>query len=909
MIYCGKFTYKYLLTGISLVILLVILQQSTNAAEKNHKFCISLTQKDTSAPTSPNKASRGTIIRDSTLKKDTINKPGKDSTVKVIDTFNVKLSKDSLEGPVEYSATDSMVLDIPGKKLYLYNEANIKYKDIDLKAGKAELDQQSQVLTATYLSDTSGKKIGRPVFVQGENNLTSDTIIYNSKTQKGLTIGSNSVQGELYVHSEKSKKVSKDVFYAQNNVFTTCNYDEPHFAFRAKKVKFISKKLAVSGFTRPEFEGVPLPIGLPWGIYPLTQGRHSGLLPPQFSVNQQFGLGLEGLGYYKVLNDNFDVTVRGDIYSYGGWRLYLTPSYRKRYRYNGGINFNIVHTKVAFKGDPDYQNQKNFSFSWFHNVDSKARPGTTFSANVNFATSKYNQYIASNPFQAFNNSLNSSISYSKRWEGKPFFLTVTANHSQNTNTKLVSVSLPDIGFSMSTIYPFQPKEYAGAKKWYYNFGIGYNGSFRSQVNFYDTAFNLRQLIDTFQWGASHQFPIQLQLPSLGPFQVAPQISFEQKWYAQQFIRQWNAATNHVDTIIHKGFYTGEQMSFGIGVSTALFGKKQFGKNSRIQAIRHVIRPSFGLSYKPDLSKNDWYETQVTKTGEKFRFSKYDGSIFGAYSEGKFGGINFTLDNNLEMKVRNRKDTGENAIKKVSLIDGFGFSTGYNLMADSFQLSTFNLYARSNLFQKINITAGATIDPYEQDTTGRRINKYVWKDKLSIGRFVGGNIAVSTSIRSKPKDANKEKQNQDANKKFNESRGAQSLDEQYRELEMVRNNPAQFADFNIPWNLNLSYALSLYRTFKQDYSGYKTTLTQSVTFNGDFNLTPKWKMGINGVYDISGSKLQFLTGFVSRDLHCWQMSINITPIGYTRSFNITINPKSGILRDLRINRSRYFYDFR
>lgn len=898
MFHCGKFTYKYILTRIYCLFIVVMTQIGVSSAHPFYKFYNSLTVIDT-LPVA--KDTQGLKVNDSTAISDTAKR------VQVKDTFDLKLSKDTLDGPIEYSASDSMVLDIPNKKLYLYNQANIKYKDIDLTAGKAELDQSTQILVATYLKDTSGKKIGRPVFVQGDNKMISDSLVFNSKTQKGVSVGSFTQQGEMYVHIEKSKKISPDVFYGQNNVFTTCNYDVPHFAFRAKKVKFISKKLAVSGFTRPEFEGVPLPIGLPWGIYPLTQGRHSGLLPPQFTVSEQYGLGLEGLGYYKVLNDYFDVMLRSNIYSYGGWQFTITPSYRKRYRYNGSLSFGLVNTKIAFKGDPDYNHSRNFSLTWFHNVDSKARPGTTFSANVNFATSNYNKYIANNPFQSFNNSLNSSISYSKRWEGKPYFLTITANHSQTTNTKLVTLSLPDIGFTVNTIYPFQKEDYVGTKKWYQNLGVGYNGSFRSMINFYDTAFSFRQLIDTFQWGALHQFPIQLSLPSLGPLQVAPSISFEQKWYAQQFVRKWNPTTDKVDTIIHKGFYTGEQMSFGISMSTALFGKKEFGKNSKIQAIRHVVRPSVGISYKPDLAAKDWYETQVDTSGRTIRFSKYDGSIYGGYSEGSFGGITFTLDNNLEMKVKNKKDTGENAIKKVKLIDGFGVTTGYNLLADSFQLSSFNLYARSNLFEKINITAGALVDPYEQDSTGRRINRYVWQDKPSIGRFVSGNIAVSTSFKSKPKDKGKDDQKKDNEKQFNDSRGAQSLDEQYRELEMVRQNPGEYADFNIPWSINLSYSLNLSRQLRSDYSGYTTTLNQSISFNGDFNLTPKWKIGTNGVVDVQTKKLQFLTAYISRDLHCWQMSINLTPVGNFRSFNITINPKSGILRDLRINRSRYFYN--
>ncbi len=842
--------------------------------------------------------------KDSLNRVDTIKR--NDSTIQRIDTFDLKISKDSIDAPVEFEAEDSMVIDIPGQKVYLYNKASVKFKDIKLEAAIIRLDQPTQILTAYSIRDSANMPIGVPAFTQGESAFTSDTIRYNFKTQRGLTIGTYTQEEGLFIYGEKVKRISPTIFFAEKARFSSCNYDTPHFAFKANKVKFISGKMAVTGLIRPEFEGVPIPVGLPFSIFPMKQGRRTGLLPPTPVANEQLGFGLEGLGYYKTFGEYWDASIRANIYSYGSYNIFLSPSYRKRYRYSGAFNLSYMNNKFGFKGDPDYvPPSRNFAVQWNHSVDGKARPGQTFSASVNIATSLFNKFFPNNAQQNFNNQLNSSIAYQRTWQGKPFNLTASANHSQNTLSRLFNVNLPDVGFTVNTLYPFQKKEFVGTPKWYEKLGVSYTGSFRNQFSFYDSAFSFKQLIDTFQWGARHSVPIQLSLPPLGPLQVGPAISYDETWYAQQFTRVWNPVTKKVDTVINKGFYSGRQMSFGLNFSTALFGTLNFKKNKGVQAIRHVIRPTIGMSYRPDLAKDQWYTAQIDSLGTQYRFNKYDGSLYGGLSEGKSGFVSFTLDNNLELKMRDKKDTSAEASKKVRLIDGFGLSTGYNLLADSFALSDFNLYLRSNLFDKISLTAGANITPYQLDPkTGFRRNVYTWQgagQKFSLGRFTSGFISVNTQFKSKPKDEKKQKE-KEAYMKDQRNNG-----ELAREMNAVQNNPDEFADFNIPWSLNLAYSLQLNRQLKRDYSGFETILTQSINFNGDFNLTEKWKVQASGTFDIQTKKLQYLTTSISRDLHCWQLAINVTPIGIYRSFNVTINPKSGLLRDLRINRTRFFYN--
>ena len=849
---------------------------------------------------------------------------GADTTkIQKVDTVRLKLSKDSISFPVEHKAEDSMVLEVDSKKVLLYGKGEIKYDDIQLNAPKIEYDQQTQFVTAKMGRDTAGLVAGMAKLKQGETVTVSDSLRFNFKSQKGLTYSSFFQQEEFFNFAQKVKKIDPETFYAQNGRFTTCNLDTPHFAFRFSKAKFINKKLVVTGPVHPEFEDVPLPIYLPFGIFPMKKGRQSGFIPPQFTVNENFGVGLEGFGYYKVINDYLDAKAWFDLYSYGSWRANLSPSYRMRYRYNGSFNLSFQNTKFAFKGDPDFKKNKSFFITWSHSMDSKARPGVSFSASVNAGSSKYLSLVPNgalvNPgFSGnvqgggsymqpmnFTNQLSSTISYQKSWAGTPFNLAVNLNHNQNTATRVVNLNLPDIAMVMNTIYPFQPKESVGASKWYEKLGIAYSGNYKGQISFYDTAFRFRQLIDTFQWGASHDIPITLSLPSLGPLQVAPNFSFRERWFAQKFYRKWNPQTEKLDSSIEKGFYAAREMSMGLSFSTAVFGTYQAkNKDARVQAIRHVMRPQFGINYKPDLMKPYYFRQQVNKQGDKALMSVFDGSIFGPFSSEENGGIGFGIDNNIEMKVRSKTDTGEAELKKVKLLDGFGISGGYNFLADSFKLSTFNLYARSTLFEKINITANATLDPYKTDPrTQYRKNEYAWQGgKFTPGSITSGSVNISTSFQSKKKD---DKDKKTDAKSDDDPANNLTQEQMMQQLDYIRRNPAEFTDFNIPWSLSFSYSLSFAKMLKPDYT-YKTELTSNFNFNGDFSLTPKWKIGANGYYDIKTMKLQSLTTFITRDLHCWQMSINVTPIGLYRFFNISINPKSGLLRDLKINRTRYFY---
>ena len=927
-----KTNINYIAAGLT-VLLLLIITFHTQAKDKKNSLNFNLLSKNQDT-TPPKKApvtdtsrhdttikSKDTIslrkthaidtaLRDTIVKplRDTSGKNNADTTITGNDSVKVKtvdtlsLSKDSIDAPIDYKADDSGVLIIPSKKMMLYGKGNAKYQDINLDANTIIYDQQTQIIKAYGGTDTSKGVLNKPELTQSGSKSISDTIFFNMKTQRGLTKNTFYNEGEIYVNAQRFKKINKNVGYGYRTVFTTCNLDTPHFAFVAKKIKIINNKIAVSGPAYPEFEGVPIPIIIPFGIYPLNRGRHSGLLPPAFAQSEDFGLGLENMGYYKVLSDNWDVTFRGNAYTYGGWSLNITPEYYKRYKYKGSLTLSLQKTKIlnsSAYATQEFTTSNGFFITWNHSTDPKARPGTTFSANVRAGSTKYNQYVTNNSYTNFQNQLSSSITWSKTWNQGKYNLSVAGNHDQNNNLGLINVRVPTVNFSASTIYPFQRKEFAGTPKWYEKLGLSYNGTLLNQFSFYDSAFNFQRLLDTAQWGVEHQVPISLSLPPLGPLIIGPSISYAERWYGQKIMRTWDEKLNKIDTTIQRGFYAAREVSFGFSLNTRIFGTVNFPKSKGITAIRHEVKPFVSFNYKPDLVSQYYKTVQIDSSGKNFyTLSELDGGVIGSFSQGRFGGISFGIDNLLEMKVKDKKDTSEGGTKKVRLIDGLGITSGYNFISDSFRVSPISMTFRSTLFEKVNITGSATIDPYEVDTLGRRVDRLLWKEG-KIGRFTNGNLAISTSLKSKSKDGKTQEQRIPEDETL-------TPDEQMQQLNYVRQNPAEFVDFNIPWNVQLSFSLNFYRTLSPNLRDYLTQINSNLSVNGDFSLTPKWKIGGSTYFDFKTAKIQTLTMFITREMHCWQLAINVTPVGLYRSFNITLNPKSGILRDLKINRSRFFY---
>lgn len=823
--------------------------------------------------------------------------------VATIDSFDLRISPDTLSGPVKYFASDSLVFDVPANKGYLYGqESQVAYLGNELTAPHIEYDQNTGLVKAHLVKDSAGNIVSMPFFVQDDIKSQMDTVVFNIRTGKGITKGAYTQQGEMFVYGERIKKASPEVFYVQNARFTTCNLDTPHFAFVSNKIKLVNQKMAYSGPVHPEFEGVPVPIVLPFGIYPLQQGRHSGLIAPSFETNQQMGLSLNGLGYYKIINPYLDFITTGSLYSYGSWNLQLNPRYFKRYRYEGNLRISIQNTKLL-----DQFPSKTFQVGWSHSMNAKARPGVTFTASVNAGSSGFNRNVPNRPMQNISNQMNSSINFAKVWKDRPYNISIGATHDQNTLTQQINLNLPTVGFNLNTIYPFRQKEASGDLKWYENFGIGLNSQARSFTTFSDSAGSNvpKQIMDNFRWGARHSVPITLALPSLGPLQVMPSVSYEERWYQTRELRYWDAPSQKFDTLRRDGFYTARSMSFGLSLSTRIFGMFTFSPRLPVRYIRHEIRPSISMNYTPNLNNGSFY-TYRDSTGylADYEFA-YGSGLYGAMSYGKFGGISFNLGNNLQMKVRSKTDTADGGLRKVSLLDNLDFSTAYNFLADSFRLSPIRMSASTQILDKISITGSATLDPYRwNETNTRRIDQFYFRQTpLRPGRLSNASIAVQTSFKGGEKKSDRGLTPENNGLLNPVDAYGRPLNEYEMEAAYINNNPGLYADFSIPWNISASYSFN-YNTYRPGIR----TVNQDVNLNASMNLTPKWKIGGNGFYSLSRGEIGTISMYITRELHCWQMSMNVSPVGRFRFFNISISPRSPILRDLKVNRTRSYIDY-
>lgn len=858
-----------------------------------------------------------TVIKKDTasLKQDTSGEKSDTSVMRQvkIDTVVVRYSKDTLGAPVKYHADDSVVLDVPEKTFHLYGKVNIDYDQINLKGAEVDYYQSTNLLRARYRLDSAGNRVGAPIFTQaGQQPFQSDSMLYDFKSRRGKIFSTVTQQGEGFLYSQLAKREADNSINSFKARFTTCDYDPPHFDFRAKRVKIIPNKMLISGPANLEVEGVPTPLFIPFAIFPLTHGQRTGLLPPTYQVSQQKGIGLVNGGYYFGLGQYADLTVRGEVYSYGSWGLTLNPRYFKRYKYSGSLMLSIESTRFGDPETPDFTKSRDFRIMWSHSMDSKAHPGVTFSASVNAGTSTYNFYNITDPATRLNNILSSSIAFSKSWINLPFNLTLSANHSQNTSTRQVSISLPNLSFNMNTIYPFQPQNLVGAPKWYEKIGIGYSLSESNAVNFADSTFLKPGFFTHFQTSIQHSVPISLTLPAFKFLTISPGVSYTERWYTKKQHLNFDRKLDKIDTSFQSGLFTARDVTTSLSFSSAVYGMFQFNKRNKdsyIQAIRHVMRPSISLSYSPDLNSQYYYYVQADTSAlvPQVYTSAFNGIGNGTFAPGKTAALSFSLDNNLEMKVKSKKDTTNGGIKKVTLLDGFGISGSYNFMQDSMKLSPFNVYARTTLFKKLNISAQGIISPYVYNAFNQPTKEYVWQaGKANIGSLRTGSVSLGTSFKSPERRNGGEGSGPDTTADMNVP-GQNPMESEQDRMRRMQSNPGDYVDFNIPWSVNLSYSLNFNKTRTPDYKRDTTIFVQSLNFSGDFSLSPKWKIGMSSGFDFVHQKLTYTTLNISRDLHCWRMTISVIPLGFYKSFSITLSPTAGILHDLRINRTRQFYD--
>lgn len=810
--------------------------------------------------------------------------------------LGIRISSDALPAKVIATATDSALLDLRDNEFSLFGNARIEYDDLKLDAGKVVYNQSTSTITAGPLYDTSGAK-GKPQFKQGNETVRYDSLQYNFKSKRALVRNARSQYGEGFVISEQVKRNPDQSIYGWHNVYTTCALDTPHFGIRAQKIRVIPGKVIASASANLMIEQVPTPIYLPFGLFPITERQRSGFQLPTYTVEQARGLGLTNGGYYLHLNEYLDVLALANIFTKGSYNVSGLSNYANRYHFNGRVSLSYAYNKIGETYEPGSSIQRDFNFSWVHNTDPKARPGTNFSANVNFGTSSFFANNSYNPNQILQNQFQSNISYAKNWVGKPYSLTMSARHSQNTRTRQVDLTLPQVNFFVNQFNPFERKHRIGSPRWYEKITTSYNVEATNQTSFYDTAFSLNRVADfKYRNGIKHSIPVTAAYNVFRFFNLSFGVNYTEYWLTEQLYQGYNVTGNRLDTTRRTGFFTARDFNANLALSTRIYGTKLWRKG-KLAGIRHVLTPNVGMSYVPDYGAdpfNYYYQTRLSSDGALQYLSPYQGSVIGVPGLGQYGkfasNINFGLNNNLQIKVRDGKDT-VTGTRNITLIDGLSITSAYNLAADSFNWSPVNVAFRTNILNKINLTGSAQFDPYAYNyDLGRRSTTLVFQEGNGVLRFRNANLAVSANFRSRERKKT--------------AKAARS--EQFSSL-MQNGGYYDYVDFDIPWNLNLAYTVSLDKSVASFSKRDTLIVTQSLLFSGDVNITARWKLAFSSGYDFQNKGLTLTTIDIYRDLHCWEMRLGTIPFGPRKSYNFTLNVKASVLQDLKLIRRRDFRD--
>jgi len=763
--------------------------------------------------------------------------------------------------------------------VYLFGKVEVYYEDIELKAEEIEINLDSNLVMARGKQDSTGKFYGEPVMKEAGKEFQAHDIKYNFNTKKGIITEVMTHEGESYIHGKKVYKTPDNVMYIRNGKYTTCNLKHPHYYFSSAKLKIIPKDKIVTGPANLVIEDVPTPIGIPFGFFPNTDKQQSGILIPTPGESGQFGFFLLGGGYYWGVSDKLSMQLTGDVYSKGSWGSNFISNYNNRYRFNGNLDVRYSIFKNGIEGLPNFSERKDFFLRWNHTQDPKARPNSNFSANVNVGTSQnFTNNFNSSTQDFLSATFNSTISYKKTWDEKPFNLAINGFHSQNNVSKAVTVRLPEVAFNVSRLQPLKTKTPGKRNDLLDNFGVSYSMNFKNEVTAGDSLFglnNLEVLSGQFKNGMRHAIPISTSMKVLKHFTVNPSFNYSEIWYLESVDKKWDNTINElvVDTV--NGFVRANSYDMNVNLTTKMYGMYQY-KGKMIKALRHVITPSVGLSYIPE--NNQGLKSYIDSTNTKFEYSIFQNGIYGSTNRQEAGNVNLGLLNNFEMKVRNRKDSlGED--KKIKLLENLGFRSSYNMIADSLRWSNISIDARTNIFRVVSLNYNAQLDPYQLDSLGRKINLFEVNSTGRIGRLVSSNLAIGFTLKSKQSTTTEKKSN------FGTE----------QELAYIRANPEAFIDFNVPWTLNVNYNI------RYSKPQFVSTTVQTLNFSGDLSLTQKWKIGMTSGYDFQAKDFTYTTVDIYRDLHCWEMSFNWVPFGIRQSYLFTIKIKSAILQDLKMTR--------
>ena len=836
------------------------------------------------------------------------------------------LDKSSLTRPAFSGAKDSIRQDFSNgqRKMYYWGDVEVSYENIKLKADYMEYDMSTGTVYARGTYDSLAQEWkGQPEMTQGSQTFNMEEVRYNFNTRKARITNMITKEDDGILHGKNIKMMPDKSINITKGKYTVCDLEHPHYYLKLSSAKVVTKpsQKTVFGPAHLVVEDVDLPIGIPFGFIPKRPDRATGLLMPSFGEENARGFYLRDAGMYFVLGDYFDMSLTGDYYTLGSWAANLNSRYMVKYKFTGNLAVNYSVDQTGEKGSTDFFQSKNFGVRWSHSQDSKAHPGTSFSASVNFSSPSNSRYNSHSVSEALQNQISSSISYSKNWNGK-FNLSVNALHSQNSRDSSYTFTLPNITFSVSTFYPFKIKNRVGKERFYEKFALGYNTSIQNKINFKASEFGEPGFIDKFQNGVAHNFSIKLPDFTLFKYlNVAPNVSYGMNWFFRKSEAYFDPETNSVKTEMGKQFGTfgaTHNYSGSLSMSTRIYGMYNFGKYHKIQALRHVVSPSVSMSFSPEKGKafNGWRTFNYVDTlgvQKSYDYNIYQGQINSAPGKGKSATMSISLGNNLEAKVRDMKDTTGTGSKKVKILDQFNFSTGYNFLADSLKMNNVGLSMSTSIFGKLGINGNMNFDPYAINERGQRVNKYNLLETGVPLRLTNVSTSVSYSLSGK----GTVKGNDGSKSSGGDGGGSGNPADYYRRIyyhpltgEYIPDGWLYYTNPNVPWSLNFNYSFSMSRSYSyaNNQLSKKDNYTQTLGVQGNIQLTPKMSVQAQSGWDFTAMKMTTTQFSFRYDLHCFNISVSWVPSGMYQSYSFLISANAAALADLlRFKKSTSYWD--
>ena len=833
-------------------------------------------------------------------------------TIKQIDS--IKPVNRSLLGKITYEASDTTAISPKEKLIRLYNNAKITYQDMEITSGIIIVDYDKNEIYAGRIKDSLGEYTQLPVFKQGQDEIRPDSLKFNMDTKKAIIFNSRTEEAGLNILSDKTKKENDSVYYMDRAKFTTsADIDNPEYYFLLRKAKVIPGKKIITGPTNMYIADVPTPIGLPFAYFPISNKRSSGIIFPSFGEQNSRGYFIQNGGYYLPVNDNFDLTLLGDYYTNGSYGFRVENTYLYRYRFRGNLSFRFENLIQSERGFPDYSKSSIYNLRWSHSQDSKSNPNSRFSASVNLGSSKYYQQSINqmNAANFLNNSLSSSVSYSKTFPGEPQVnLSLSATHSQNTNTQTINMTLPTLQGSISRIYPFAPK--VGTKKGVIqNINFQYNLRGENRILTTDSLFFKKEMFESAKTGLQHSIPISTNFKLLKYFSFSTSANFQETWVFKTINKEYDSELQDVVTSENSGFDSFRTYNLSTSLGTTIYGMYNFSEKSKIRAIRHVMRPSISYGISPSFDKYyDSYEVISADglTTSDVEYSRFEGSIFGLPNKNYASSIALSLNNNVEAKVVDTENE-ENDLKKVVILNNLNFSTSYNIAADSLRLTPIRMNGGTQLFKnKMNINFGATLDPYALDENNNRIDQFQINSGGGLFRLTSANLTFNYAFSSDSSEK-KSDRNQSAIDESMRNGGrdddlfGRAMDTSTEEFSRVddekkEKKPNNLYNYKIPWSLRMAYAVNYNNSV-----GQNEISSHSLMFSGDVELSPKWSAGVSSGYDFKNQGITYTQLRFERDLLSWRMNFSWIPFSANKSWNFFIGIKSGMLSDIKYDKRR------